>query len=77
MGDIRLAASRTLDATSGAGKAIVAMSLARSGIPAALPGALHDNDLGDATPAFLRLRPVGSLASRAIQRATRVPRKVM
>jgi 2-dehydro-3-deoxygluconokinase len=47
---IRFAASRTLDATFGRGEANVAMSLARSGIPAARAGALPRDDLGEVAP---------------------------
>jgi 2-dehydro-3-deoxygluconokinase len=43
---VRLAASRTLDATFGGGEANVAISLARMGVDAAFVTALPDNDLG-------------------------------
>ena len=44
---VRLASSRTLDATFGGGEANVAVSLARLGVDAAFVTALPDNDLGD------------------------------
>ena len=45
---VRLASSRTLDATFGGGEANVAVSLARLGVDAAFVTALPDNDLGEA-----------------------------
>ena len=50
---VRLASSRTLDATFGGGEANVAISLARLGVDAAFVTALPDNDLGDAARLFL------------------------
>ena len=50
---VRLAASRTLDATFGGGEANVAISLARMGVDAAFVTALPDNDLGKAARHFL------------------------
>ena len=50
---VRLASSRTLDATFGGGEANVAISLARLGLDAAFVTALPDNDLGDAARHFL------------------------
>ena len=50
---VRLASSRTLDATFGGGEANVAISLARLGVDAAFVTALPDNDLGDAARHFL------------------------
>lgn len=50
---VRLASSRTLDATFGGGEANVAMSLARLGVKAAFVTALPDNDLGEAVRRFL------------------------
>jgi 2-dehydro-3-deoxygluconokinase len=50
---VRLAASRTLDATFGGGEANVAISLARMGVDAAFVTALPDNDLGEAARHFL------------------------
>ena len=50
---VRLASSRTLDATFGGGEANVAISLARLGVDAAFVTALPDNDLGEAARLFL------------------------
>jgi 2-dehydro-3-deoxygluconokinase len=50
---VRLASSRTLDATFGGGEANVAISLARLGVDAAFVTALPDNDLGEAARHFL------------------------
>jgi 2-dehydro-3-deoxygluconokinase len=50
---VRLASSRTLDATFGGGEANVAISLARLGVGAAFVTSLPDNDLGDAARHFL------------------------
>jgi len=50
---IRLASSRTLDATFGGGEANVAISLARMGVPAAFVTAVPENDLGDAARQFV------------------------
>lgn len=50
---VRLASSRTLEATFGGGEANVAISLARMGVDAAFVTALPDNDLGDAARLFI------------------------
>jgi len=50
---VRLASSRTLDATFGGGEANVAVSLARLGVDAAFVTAVSDNDLGEAARLFL------------------------
>src|SRR4029077_15524558 len=50
---VRLASSRSLDATFGGGEANVAISLARLGVDAAFVTALPDNDLGAAARLFL------------------------
>jgi 2-dehydro-3-deoxygluconokinase len=50
---VRLASSRTLDATFGGGEANVAISLARMGVDAAFITAVPDNDLGDGARRFL------------------------
>jgi 2-dehydro-3-deoxygluconokinase len=50
---VRLADSRTLDATFGGGEANVAISLARMGLDAAFVTAVPDNDLGEGACQFL------------------------
>ena len=64
---VRLASSRTLDATFGGGEANVAISLARLGVDAAFVSAVPDNDLGDAARQFVAGHgvDVAGMAARA------------